>query len=88
MLLNSLKASRCYSLHLARDGGVAMWHMSGGGRLMLAFYTQSFFLEPQTTKDSLGLSSVSPPTQRGYLTVKYHGLTPETAWEQLGITVY
>lgn len=58
-----------------------MWHMSGGGRLMLAFYTQSFFLEPQTTKDSLGLSSVSPPTQRGYLTVKYHGLTPETAWE-------
>lgn len=55
---------------------------------MLAFIPSLFFLEPQTTKDSLGLSSVSPPTQRGYLTVKYQGLTPETAWEQLGITVY
>lgn len=65
-----------------------MWHMSGGGRLMLAFIPSLFFLEPQTTKDSLGLSSVSPPTQRGYLTVKYQGLTQETAWEQLGITVY
>lgn len=54
----------------------------GGGRLMLAFIPSLFFfVEPQTTKDSLGLSSVSPPTQRGYLTVKYHGLTPETAWE-------
>lgn len=38
-----IEVRRCYLLHLARDGGVAMWHMSGGGRLMLAFYTQSCF---------------------------------------------
>lgn len=79
LLASSCKRWRCG--HVAYVGG---WEVNAG------FYTQSvfFFLEPQTTKDSLGLSSVSPPTQRGYLTVKYHGLTPETAWEQLGITVY
>lgn len=79
LLASSCKRWRCG--HVAYVGG---WEVNAG------FYTQSFFfLEPQTTKDSLGLSSVSPPTQRGYLTVKYHGLTPETQlFPSLGTTGY